>query len=170
MPSSDARLDFRRLRAHLNQGLAHDIIATAIVETDRGVRGDRLIELTLHGTRDAAHLEDVDKIGVIQQLHGKFHGRLVEVLKGEPVEEYVAGKQLLAPDVHRVLRQIEGVAQRCCRWSIQSEKKTFFLCSRRAPPRGDHRYGIRDRKEIACPDERNRRPARPPARYHPTLR
>src|SRR5579884_1995027 len=63
-------------------------------------------------TRSTADLEDVDEIGGVVNVDGEADGNEIEVLEAEAVVELVVREQLLAPQMDRVLRQVERIAQR----------------------------------------------------------
>ena len=75
-------------------------------------RDDRLVILAVLLARHAAHLEDVDEVGIEQQFNREVDRRQIEILEGHAVEENLRRQQLLAADVDRVLRKVEGIAQR----------------------------------------------------------
>src|SRR5215469_3361484 len=100
----------RRWR-HFNDGLAQQIIEPAITKGDRVVFEQRSIELAMFFPPDTTHLENVSEIGIKPELHRQLNFRAVEIQKGEAVEKNLGAEQLLATDVDRVFREIEGLAQ-----------------------------------------------------------
>src|SRR5438477_5074044 len=96
----------------LDQGFAHDVVEAAIDEADGVAVNNRLIVLSRLLAGDAAHLEDIHKIRLEGELNGHVDGGEVEIFNREVVEEYIAREQLLAPDMKRIFRQVEAIAQR----------------------------------------------------------
>src|SRR5215469_1493822 len=119
----------RRRRRHLDYRPAQQIIEAPIGKDDAVVFEQRSIELAMFFSPDAAHLEDVGKIGIEPELDRQLDFGAVEIKKGEAVEKNLGAEQLLAADVDGVFREIEGLAQRgpsCSKLNLRNEG---FFCA-----------------------------------------
>src|SRR5207248_616113 len=88
--------------------------------------------MTVSLANASAHLEYVHEIGVEGDFHHEFYWREMEVLQSQLVEQHIAGQQLLAANVHGVLRQIERIAQRdAAGGELDARSKCFFGAGRK---------------------------------------
>ena len=93
---------------------------------------------------DAAHLEDVNEIGVKLHLNHEIDVREIEVLEVQPIEEDLGCQQLFATDMDRVLRQIERVTKR-------------NVAGGELDLRGERLLGLDESTTVRCPPIRNSR-------------
>src|SRR5579864_5965004 len=111
LPAGGSAIDARRLVGKVDCRFPRNTVETAVMK-DEGVAVDhRLVIVTQAVTGNAADLEDIHEVGFVGQLDHQHDIMKIEILERDVVVEGVGGEQLLAPDVYRVLGNLEIVAQ-----------------------------------------------------------
>src|SRR5947209_7704865 len=112
LPPRSGAFHSLRFRGEVDNSLSRNMVLPAVVKNDGIIPDNRLKVSPQNLARHAAYLENIHVVSLVSQLHNQLKFLKVEIFKREVVKQRAASQQLLAPDMHRVLRDLIVIA--CC--------------------------------------------------------